>query len=122
MIHVKKFESMANQHPFVGMRFKDLPFDKIDNFYFDDETVDDVRVYKSGTTEDGHTWEYGAIKQERYYEDYAFYAVDGQIKIFDQPPGDYFGFTLFGDTLILVGHDGAVFYNVKTLERDEITT
>ena len=122
MAHVKKFESMANQHPFVGMKFKDLPFDKIDNFYFgDEELVDDVRVYKSGT-EDGHKWEYGALKVKRQYEDFAFYAVDGQIKILDTPPGDYFGFTLFGDTLILVGHDGAVFYNVKTLERDEITT
>ncbi len=122
MAHIKKFESMGNKHPFVGMKFKDLPYDKIDDFDFGDTVVDDVKVYKSGKTEDGRNWEYGAIKEARYYEDYAFYAVDGEIKIFDTPPGDYFGFTLFGDTLILVGHDGAVFYNVKTLERDEITT
>ena len=121
MAHVKKFESMTDKHPFVGMKVKDLPFDKIRNFYLSDELVDDVRVYKSGT-EDGHKWEYGALKIEEQYEDFAFYSVDGKIKILDTPPGDYFGFTLFGDTLILVGHDGAVFYNVKTLERDEITT
>jgi hypothetical protein len=113
---------MTEKHPFVGMRFKDLPFDKISRFHFgDEELVDGVRVYKSGT-EDGHKWEYGALKVERQYEDFAFYAVDGQIKILDTPPGDYFGFTLFGDTLILVGHDGAVFHNVKTFERGEITT
>ena len=80
MIHVKKFESMANQHPFVGLRFKDLPFDKIDNFYFGDDTVDRVHVYESGTTDAGHKWECGSIEQK--HEDYAFYSVGGQIKIF----------------------------------------
>jgi hypothetical protein len=82
MKHVKKFESMANQHPFVGMKFKDLPFDKINKFYLGDDIIDQVIVYDYGTTDVGHKWECGSIRHKGSYEDYAFYSVDGQIKIF----------------------------------------
>lgn len=93
----------------------DLPFDKliIDNHSYNGEVVSQASVIKSGID-----WEYGLIKTR--YEYYAYYSVDGKIKIFDRSPGDYFGHTLFGDTLILVGHDGAKFYNVKTFESDII--
>jgi hypothetical protein len=50
-----------------------------------------------------------------------FYSIDGTIVILDKPPGDFIGHDLFGDVLILVGYDGAFFYNVKTLERGGVT-
>jgi hypothetical protein len=71
-------------------------------------------------TEEGKSWEFGEICIDRYYG-YGFYALDGEILVLDSGPGDFFGVDLFGDVLILVGHDGAVYHNVKTLEKGEIT-
>ena len=110
------------KHPFVGLEIQELPFHpNADNsVYYPDSTVDSVRVFNTGVTEDGKTWEFGEMVIDEC-DGTGFYACDGKIIVLDGAPGDFFGIDLFGDVLILVGHDGAKYHNVKTLEQGEIT-
>ena len=104
-----------DNHPFNGLSIDQLPVIKsidLQQFY----TVASAYVHRKGISDDGKEWEYGTINGC-----FAYYSMDGTIVILDKPPGDFIGHDLFGDVLILVGYDGAFFYNVKTLERGGVT-
>lgn len=116
-------EQENKKHPFIGLKLSELPFDEKSNNDFNltnyDFEISEVKL-KNKTVD---SFEYGFLYgSSRNNWPAIFYSENNKIKVLTSiySAGDFYGTIILNDVLIIIGHEGGVFYNVKTGEKKQI--